>query len=104
MRTFTSGGGSLDHGDPRTVLLSRRTGALHQVEVWTTRDGGRTWASRALTAHADGFAIRPVAPRGPERAALALYVWGDPERTHSFTDYFTRIRAVPATAAVASEA
>jgi hypothetical protein len=93
-RTFTSGGGGLDHADPRTVLLSRRVGELHQIEAWTTRDGGRSWDSRRLTSHDDGFAMRPVAPRGASPLELALYVWGDPERTRSYTDFLTRIRAV----------
>ena len=41
--SFTSGGATLDHEDPRIVYLSRRTGAFHQVEAWFTPDDGRTW-------------------------------------------------------------
>ena len=55
--SFTSGGATLDHEDPRIVYLSRRTGDFHQVEAWFTPDDGRTWriapasrTSRATTA------------------------------------------------------
>jgi hypothetical protein len=34
--SFTSGGATLDHEDPRVVYLSRRSGAFHQVEAWFT--------------------------------------------------------------------
>ena len=42
--SFTSGGATLDHEDPRIVYLSRRSGAFHQVEAWFTPDNGRTWS------------------------------------------------------------
>ena len=49
MPSFTSGGATLDHEDPRVVYLSRRVGTWHQVELWFTGDRGRTWSTRQLT-------------------------------------------------------
>ena len=62
--SFHSGGATLDHEDPRFVYLSRTIGRWNQVEQWFTPDEGRTWTTRQLTADPDGYAIRPVTPRG----------------------------------------
>jgi hypothetical protein len=91
--SFTSGGASLDHEDPRVVYLSRRTGAFHQVEAWFTPDDGRTWRSRRLTAEPDHYCIRPVTPRGLSGANLVLFSRGD-RSTKGFTDFRTRIHAL----------
>ena len=88
--SFTSGGATLDHEDPRIVYLSRRTGAFHQVEAWFTPDDGRTWRSRQLTADPDHYCIRPVTPRGLTGANLVLFSHGD-RSTNGFTDFRTRI-------------
>ena len=91
--SFTSGGATLDHEDPRIVYLSRRTGAFHQVEAWFTPDNGRSWRSRQLTADPDHYCIRPVTPRGLSGANLFLFSRGD-RSTTGFTDYRTRIHAI----------
>jgi hypothetical protein len=92
-QSFTSGGASLDHEDPRIVYLSRTIGPWNQVELWFTPDNGRTWTSRQLTHDPTGYSIRPVTPRGLTGANRILYVRGD-ERTIGFTDYRTRIHAL----------
>jgi hypothetical protein len=91
--SFTSGGATLDHEDPRVVYLSRRSGAFHQVEAWFTPDNGRTWRSRQLTFEADHYCIRPVTPRGLRVANLVLFSRGD-RSTKGFTDFRTRIHAL----------
>jgi hypothetical protein len=91
--SFTSGGATLDHEDPRVVYLSRRIGAFHQVEAWFTPDEGRTWRSRQVTADPSGYCIRPVSPRGLSGANLVVYVRGD-RRTVGYTDYRSRIHCV----------
>jgi hypothetical protein len=90
MTSFTSGGATLDHEDPRIVYLSRRTGAFHQVEVWATPDNGRTWRHLQLTAEPAHYCIRPVTPRGLKGANLVLFSVGD-RTTRGFTDFRTRI-------------
>jgi hypothetical protein len=91
--TFTSGGATLDHEDPRIVYLSRRTGDFHQVEAWVTPDNGRSWRTRQLTADPDHYSIRPVTPRGLTGADMFLCSRGD-RTTTSFTHYLTRIHAI----------
>lgn len=91
--SFTSGGASLDHEDPRIVYLSRTIGPWNQVELWFTPNDGRTWTSRQLTHDPTGYSIRPVTPRGLTSANRILYVRGD-ERTIGFTNFRTRIHAL----------
>jgi hypothetical protein len=92
--SFTSGGASFDHEDPRFVYLSRTIGPWNQIEQWFTPDDGRTWTTRQLTNDSDHYSIRPVTPRGlvgpPNRV---LFSRGD-ETTKGFTDYRTRIQAL----------
>ena len=91
--SFTSGGATLDHEDPRVVYLSRRTGAFHQVEAWFTPDDGRTWRHTRLTAEPGHYCIRPVTPRALRGASLVLFSRGD-RSTVGFTDFRTRIHAL----------
>jgi hypothetical protein len=92
--SFTSGGASFDHEDPRYLYLSRTIGRWNQVEQWFTPDDGRTWTTRQLTHDSDHYSIRPVTPRGLKGAAdRVLFSRGD-ETTKGFTDYRTRIHAL----------
>ena len=91
--SFTSGGATLDHEDPRIVYLSRRTGAFHQVEAWFTPDDGRSWRHTRLTNEPSHYCIRPVTPRGLQNANRVLFSRGD-RSTVGFTDFRTRIHAL----------
>ena len=92
--SFTSGGATLDHEDPRIVYLSRRTGAFHQVEAWFTPDNGNLAVTAAHRGDPDHYCIRPVTPRGLTGANLVLFSRGD-RSTKGFTDFRTRIHAAP---------
>jgi BNR repeat-containing family member len=92
-QSFTSGGATLDHEDPRHVYLSRTIGKWNQVERWFTPDEGRTWETQRLTDFSDHYAIRPVTPRGLRGADRVLFAKGD-ETTKGYTNYRTRIHAL----------
>jgi hypothetical protein len=92
-QSFTSGGATLDHEDPRFVYLSRTIGRWNQVEQWFTPDEGQTWTTRQLTDDPTHYAIRPVRPRGLVGFNRVLYSKGDAS-TKGFTDYRTRIHAL----------
>jgi hypothetical protein len=92
-QSFTSGGATLDHEDPRFVYLSRTIGKWNQVEQWFTPDEGRTWETKRLTDDTDHYSIRPVTPRGLRGANRILFSRGD-ETTKGYTDYSTRIHAL----------
>jgi hypothetical protein len=57
-------GGTLDHADPGTVLLSRRVGSVYEIERWRTGDRGLSWTHTAVTHGSREWNIRPVVPRG----------------------------------------
>jgi hypothetical protein len=61
---FYSGGITLDHEDPSVVYLSRPVDGVHEIETWTTADGGATWARRPVTEQSTEKNVRPVSPRG----------------------------------------
>ena len=92
-QSFTSGGATLDHEDPRFVYLSRTIGKWNQVEQWFTPDEGRTWSHQQLTDDPNHYSIRPVTPRGLTGANRVLFSRGD-ETTIGFTNYRTRIHAL----------
>jgi hypothetical protein len=92
--SFTSGGATFDHEDPRFIYLSRTIGRWNQIEQWFTPDDGRTWSTVQLTNDSDHYSIRPVTPRGLQGPAnRVLFSRGD-ETTKGFTDYRTRIHAL----------
>ena len=87
-----SGGITLDHRNPSIVYLSRKVGRVFEVEVWRTRNGGRTWSRRAITSRSPTDNVRPVAPRGLE-AGESEVIWmrGNYGRYRTFhTTIFTR--------------
>lgn len=61
---YYSGGVTLDHDDPSIVYVSREIDGIHEIEKWTTPDGGRTWEALPITCGSSEDNVRPVAPRG----------------------------------------
>jgi hypothetical protein len=93
-----SGGADLDHNDPSTVYLSRETypgSDQWELEVWTTTDGGATFASHsAITAHSVLKNVRPVAPWGPPGEIKLLWMAGSYDIWNS--GYRTQLRELTA--------
>ena len=89
--SYHNAGITLDHADPRRVVLSRTVAGQNEIELRSTADHGATWATTPLTAHSPSFNIRPVIPRGlPASAPLVvLHVAG---RARSFREYDTTVR------------
>ncbi|HEX6946628.1 MAG TPA: BNR-4 repeat-containing protein [Acidimicrobiia bacterium] len=88
---YYSGGVVLDHEDPHTMFLSRKTGARFEIEEWRTEDGGQTWVSRPVTAWSSAHNVRPVAIRnhggdGPRLMWMRLDGW-----YRGYKDYRTSI-------------
>jgi hypothetical protein len=86
--TFTSGGATLDHEDPRTLVLSRRIGEWNQVELWRKRGD---WTRRTLTRNRRAFSIRPVLPRFFHQTGQAIVVYFEGRAT-SYLDYATVVK------------
>ena len=58
-----SGGISLRHGDPSVVVLSREVDGVHEIERWTTPDGGDSWHSEPITEASAEPNLRPIIAR-----------------------------------------
>jgi BNR repeat-containing family member len=93
---YYSGGVELDHANPSTVYLSRQINGIHEIEKWTTPDGGATWTSVAITSGSAKKNVRPIVPWGPTAATMnVLWMSGD---YPSYTSYNTALDAYPAPA------
>jgi hypothetical protein len=81
-----SGGVVLDHADPTVVYLSRRVGAIFEIERRQTRDGGRTWTSEAVTANSTRDNVRPFVIRDHSKNGPAV-LWMSITMYRHYTDY-----------------
>jgi hypothetical protein len=88
-----SGGVVLDHEQPSTVYLSRDVDGTHELEQWTTTDGGRTWKQQAITGQSAAKNVRPVAVRHRLSGDWqVLWMYGAYQH---YTDYQTSIKHYP---------
>lgn len=86
-----SGGIALDHENPEVVYLSREVRGVHEVEQWTTADGGSSWSGEAITSASTVKNVRPVSPRGLRSLAEDMsVVWLRGEYDH-YLAYRTEI-------------
>ena len=86
-----SGGMTLDQENPSVVYLSREVNGTHEVEMWRTTDGGRSWRRSPVTANSSVENVRPVSPRGLTAFGTdmsVLWMRGD---YRSYIDYETNI-------------
>jgi hypothetical protein len=89
--SYHNAGATLDHADPRRVVLSRTVHGQNEIELRRTDDHGATWTARPLTHGSATFNIRPVIPRGrpADVPMVVLYVSG---RATSFREYDTAVQ------------
>jgi hypothetical protein len=86
-----SGGLALDQENPSVVYLSRPVEQVREIERWETRDGGRTWKSRPVTANSKYDNVRPVAVRHHSPGGPAVLWMSLSGRYESYSDYLTSI-------------
>jgi rhamnogalacturonyl hydrolase YesR len=87
---YYSGGVVLDSSDPSVVYLSRSTGDVHEIERWTTSDGGRTWSHEPVTSGSARDNVRPCVPRGRSKQGIeVLWMYGD---YVDYADFSTELR------------
>ena len=84
-----SGGIALRHGDPSMLVLSREVDGIHEVERWTTADGGKTWLREPITERSEAPNLRPVIVRNPRPGATDMFWLRG--RYHSYRRYHTAI-------------
>jgi hypothetical protein len=82
---YYSGGIELDHANPSIVYLSRQVNGIHQIEKWTTPDGGASWTAVPLTSGSSKKNVRPVVPWGSTSSAMnVIWMYGDYQYFTSF--------------------
>jgi hypothetical protein len=87
-----SGGMALDPVNPATVYASRPVKGIFEIERWTTRDGGKTWRSEAVTKNSKADNVRPFVVRNtPAGTTSVMWMYNGGGYVH-FTDYKTEIR------------
>jgi hypothetical protein len=88
--TYHNSGITLDHADPRRVVLSRTIAGQNEIELRLTTDHGAHWSAVQLTRGSSEFNIRPVIPRGRPAGGPLVVLWVA-GRARSFRDFDTRV-------------
>jgi hypothetical protein len=70
-----AGGITLDHENTNNVYMSRQINGMHEIDKWTTSDGGTTWDSLAITRGSAKKNTRPIAPIGHKPYGKLDVVW-----------------------------
>jgi hypothetical protein len=75
---YRNGGITLDHSDPRWIVMSHVVRGRHEIELRFTPDHAQTWDIEQVTAGSNELNFRPVIPRGlsASRARVVLYISG----------------------------
>jgi hypothetical protein len=68
-------GVTLDHENTSVVYLSRQVSGIHELDKWTTSDGGTTWDSAAITRGSAKKNTRPCVPRGHKAGENIQLIW-----------------------------
>jgi len=85
-----SGGITLDHTAPSTVVLSRQVGGIFEVELWHTTDGGATWRAEPVTTGSRIHNVRPIIARA-HRGESPRVFWMHGVYSH-YTNFATAIK------------
>jgi hypothetical protein len=70
-----AGGVTLDHENTNIVYMSRQVNGMHEIDKWTTSDGGTTWDSLAITRGSAKKNTRPCVPRGHIAGGNIELIW-----------------------------
>lgn len=70
-----SGGIVLDHEDPSIVYMSVNRDSLFEIEEWRTKNGGKSWSTRAITRGSSKDNIRPFAVQGAGEGNPLQILW-----------------------------
>lgn len=82
---YYSGGIALDHENPSVAYLSKEVNGIHEIEKWSTSNGGESWSSEKVTSKSAKQNIRPVVPRNHNiQNPSVIWLYGD---YFSYTKY-----------------
>jgi hypothetical protein len=91
-----AGGITLDHETTGNIYMSRQVAGMHEIDRWTTADGGTTWDSTAITRGSAKKNTRPCVPRGHKEFDKLDVIWMYGDYTaFTGTGYNTAVKMYP---------
>ena len=97
-----AGGITLDHENTANIFMSRQVNGVHELDRWTTSDGGTTWDSTAITRGSAKKNTRPCVPRNHKPYDKVDVVWMYGDYTSYGGGYNTAVKMYPVNETVAA--
>jgi hypothetical protein len=95
-----AGGITLDHENTNIVYMSRQINGMHEIDKWTTSDGGTTWDSVAITRGSAKKNTRPIVPIGHKPYGKLDVIWMYGDYTGWAGGFNTAVKMYPITETV----
>jgi hypothetical protein len=90
-----AGGITLDHENTNVVYMSRQVNGMHEIDKWTTSDGGTSWDSLAITRGSAKKNTRPCVPRNHKPYGKLDVVWMYGDYSSYGGGYTTAVKMYP---------
>jgi hypothetical protein len=90
-----AGGITLDHENTNNIYMSRQVNGVHELDRWTTSDGGTTWDSTAITRGSAKKNTRPCVPRNHKPYGKIDVVWMYGDYSSYGGGYNTAVKMYP---------
>jgi hypothetical protein len=90
-----AGGLTLDHENTGNIYMSRQVNGVHEIDRWTTSDGGTTWDSTAITRGSAKKNTRPCVPRNHKPYGKLDVVWMYGDYSSYGGGYNTAVKMYP---------
>jgi len=87
-----SGGIVIDHQNPGTVYLSKPHNDRFEIEARFTTNGGKTFASQAVTTNSLKDNVRPFVVRNAPKSLSPRVLWMHIDQYEHYTNYHTAIK------------
>jgi hypothetical protein len=98
-----AGGVTLDHENTNNVYMSRQINGMHEIDKWTTSDGGTTWDSMAITRGSAKKNTRPIVPIGHKANGKLDVIWMYGDYTGWAGGFNTAVKMYPFNETVAAK-
>ena len=90
---FFSAGITLDHSNTNRLVLSRlSSNNQFEIEIWTTKNNGKTWTVEIVTKNSMNLNVRPIIPRFHNTMDENLLILWMSGQYQYWTNYSTSIK------------
>ena len=88
-----SAGITLDHSNTNRLVLSRlSSNNQFEIEIWTTKNNGKTWTVEIVTKNSMNLNVRPIIPRFHNTMDEKLLILWMSGQYQYWTNYSTSIK------------